>query len=65
MISNNTQEKAYLCIRNHLEHKCGKRLNTNHFNLHSTKLENELENELEKRGTTRISKSLIISTMNL
>ena len=61
MISKNTQEKAYLCIRNHLEHKCGKRLNTNHFNLHSTKL----ENELEKRGTTRISKSLIISTMNL
>ena len=25
----------------------------------------KLENELEKRGTTRISKSLIISTMNL
>lgn len=61
MISNNTQEKAYLCIRNHLEYKCGKRLNINHFNLVST----ELENKLEKRGTIRISKSLIISTMNL
>lgn len=36
MISNNTQEKAYLCIRNHLERKCGKRLNINHFNLVST-----------------------------
>ena len=36
MISNNTQEKSYLCIRNHLERKCGKKLNTNHFNLVST-----------------------------
>ena len=25
-----------LCIRSHLERKCGKRLNTNHFNLVST-----------------------------
>ena len=36
MISNNTQEKSYLCIRNHLERKCGKSLDTNHFNLVST-----------------------------
>ena len=61
MISNNTQEKSYLCSVNHLERKCGKKLNINHFNLASTKL----ENELEKRGTTRISKSLIFSTMKL
>ena len=36
MISNNTQEKSYLCIRNHLERKGGKKLNINHFNLAST-----------------------------
>ena len=36
MISNNTQDKAYLCIRNHLERKYGKNLNINRFNLVST-----------------------------
>ena len=51
MISNNTQEKSYICIRNHLERKCGKRLNKNHFNLASTR---NLKISLKTRYNTYI-----------
>ena len=88
MISNNTQEKSYLCTtcesRLHSLQDAQTSLASHSFALplhqksFGTQMRQEaeykplqfafypkLENELEKRGTTRISKSLIISNVNL